>query len=557
MQLQSALDWALAQAKHLIQAFFNVFNSSLFTFGGEKFSLGSVTELLVQALVVLLVAGAIKQLLKNRILPRFGLEIGTRESLSAITSYIVTIIGFLIVLETTGINLSSLAVFAGGLGIGFGIGLQNLASNFISGLTLLFEQPIKVGDYIEVDKLAGTVEEIAIRSSTIRTVNGVFVIVPNSHFLDKNVVNWSYSEPNCRIVIPVRVVEESDSLTVMEALLTAARQESRVLSTPCPEVYFKGSKKDTLRFELLVWIQNPADMDSLKSALQFLIEAEFRDRAIDTKSATTKVVLENLPTLAALLQLPTLKATNGSTATSALAHSADPTALEKPIGGWMLRDLLRKVSYFQQCGDVELRQVIEKGYRKKLEQGEIICRENDPGDSFYIILSGAVEVFVDRFNSAGFNKTKNTQLLWHGSRLTNFVGIISQGLRIAPPEAPVTGYMFGKGVYFADMISKSANYCNASRGSDVACMLLCEVALGDMNELKQADYHASNLPPGKLSTKGLGCNFPDPAQQVVLDNGVIVPLGPEKKTQLPGSSLLYNEFMSGNRFHTKLNTGER
>lgn len=396
MQLQSALDWAIAQAKHLIQAFFNVFNSSLFTFGGEKFSLGSITELLIQALVVLLTAGAIKQLLKNRILPRFGLEVGTRESLSAITSYVVTIIGFLIVVETAGINLSSLAVFAGGLGIGFGIGLQNLASNFISGLTLLFEQPIKVGDYIEVDKLAGTVEEIAIRSSTIRTVNGVFVIVPNSRFLDNNVVNWSYRDPNCRIVIPVRVTEESDSLTVMEALLTSARQESRVLSSPSPEVYFKGAKKDTLRFELLVWIQNPADMDSIKSALQFLIEAEFRDRAIDTRAPATKVVLENLPTLAALLQLPTLHATNGSTATIAVAHNADSTtALEKPIGGWMLRDLLRKVSYFQQCGDVELRQVIEKGYRKKLASGEIICRENDPGDSFYIILSGAVEVFVE------------------------------------------------------------------------------------------------------------------------------------------------------------------
>jgi poly [ADP-ribose] polymerase len=75
-------------------------------------------------------------------------------------------------------------------------------------------------------------------------------------------------------------------------------------------------------------------------------------------------------------------------------------------------------------------------------------------------------------------------------------------------------------------------------------MLLCEVALGEINELKQADYHASNLPPGKLSTKGLGCNFPDPEQQLVLEDGVIVPLGPEKKTHLPGSALLYNEFMS-------------
>ena len=91
----------------------------------------------------------------------------------------------------------------------------------------------------------------------------------------------------------------------------------------------------------------------------------------------------------------------------------------------------------------------------------------------------------------------NKMLLWHGSRLTNWVGILSQGLRIAPPEAPVTGYMFGKGVYFADMVSKSANYCFTSRESDIGCLLLCEVALGNFNELYHADYNAANLPPGK------------------------------------------------------------
>lgn len=149
----------------------------------------------------------------------------------------------------------------------------------------------------------------------------------------------------------------------------------------------------------------------------------------------------------------------------------------------------------------------------------------------------------DRFSGAGHDKTHNRQLLWHGSRLTNFVGIISQGLRIAPPEAPVTGYMFGKGVYFANMVSKSANYTAATRSNPVACMLLCEVALGDMNELKQADYHASNLPAGKLSTKGLGHNYPDPKGNHVLPDGSVVPLGKEVKGKIDGGSLLYDEFI--------------
>ncbi|TMS09902.1 Poly [ADP-ribose] polymerase 2 [Larimichthys crocea] len=139
----------------------------------------------------------------------------------------------------------------------------------------------------------------------------------------------------------------------------------------------------------------------------------------------------------------------------------------------------------------------------------------------------------------------NRTLLWHGSRLSNWVGILSKGLRVAPPEAPVTGYMFGKGIYFADMSSKSANYCFASQNSQVGLLLLCEVALGDSNELLDADYEANNLPAGKHSTKGLGQTGPDPENSVTLD-GVTVPMGPGKKTGVGkhnSYSLLYNEFI--------------
>jgi len=95
-------------------------------------------------------------------------------------------------------------------------------------------------------------------------------------------------------------------------------------------------------------------------------------------------------------------------------------------------------------------------------------------------------------------------LLWHGSRLTNYVGILSKGLKIAPLEAPSTGYMFGKGIYFADMVSKSANYCLASKINNVGLVLLCEVALGNMNEKYQSDYEAATLPIEMSSTKGMG-----------------------------------------------------
>ncbi|KAL8548706.1 hypothetical protein ACS0TY_007826 [Phlomoides rotata] len=148
---------------------------------------------------------------------------------------------------------------------------------------------------------------------------------------------------------------------------------------------------------------------------------------------------------------------------------------------------------------------------------------------------------AERFRK--FSEEKNRMLLWHGSRLTNWTGILSQGLRIAPPEAPVTGYMFGKGVYFADMFSKSANYCCSNKSATDGVLLLCEVALGDMTELLSGNYEADKLPPGKLSTKGVGATAPDVKEAEILEDGVVVPLGRPKEQGRYKGSLLYNEFI--------------
>ncbi|XP_009793726.1 poly [ADP-ribose] polymerase 2 [Nicotiana tabacum] len=148
---------------------------------------------------------------------------------------------------------------------------------------------------------------------------------------------------------------------------------------------------------------------------------------------------------------------------------------------------------------------------------------------------------TERFQK--FSNTSNRMLLWHGSRLTNWAGILSQGLRIAPPEAPSTGYMFGKGVYFADMFSKSANYCYASSTARDGVLLLCEVALGEMNELLSSNYNADKLPSGKLSTKGVGATAPDFSKAHLLEDGVVVPLGKPKEQPDHKGHLLYNEYI--------------
>jgi len=147
---------------------------------------------------------------------------------------------------------------------------------------------------------------------------------------------------------------------------------------------------------------------------------------------------------------------------------------------------------------------------------------------------------VEREKEEGrfYKKMHNRMLLWHGSRLTNWVGILSQGLRIAPLEAPVFGYMFGKGVYFADMVSKSANYCCSTREQNVGCMLLCDVAFGNPDELLHADFNASKLPANK-HRKGCGSTQPDPKTYRDLNT---VPVGKGFPTNRNGG-LFYNEYI--------------
>jgi len=156
-------------------------------------------------------------------------------------------------------------------------------------------------------------------------------------------------------------------------------------------------------------------------------------------------------------------------------------------------------------------------------------------DLFSVKRQGEAERFTKNLH--------NKQLLWYGSRITNYAGILSQGLKIAPPEAPVTAYTFGKGVYFGDMVSNSANYCFVDRQNSTGILLLCEVALGDCNEKLRADSDAANLPSGKHSTKGFGRVQPNTGGSRIIDGDVVVPMGQEEDTGFQGSGLLYNEYV--------------
>jgi potassium efflux system protein len=395
-----------AEADRFFENLSGATTTPLFYIGDTRLSLSAIVQLIIFGIFALIVARLISEGIKRSVLVRMGLARGNREAISTIISYILATIGCIFVLQSAGINLTSLTVLAGVVGIGFGFGLQNLASNFISGLTLLFEQQIRVGDFIEIDNFLGTVETISIRSTILKTIDGLFVIIPNIKFVETNIINWSYRDCRCRLHIPVGVAYGSDPVIVTEALLIAARMESNVLSHPSPKVWFRGFGDNALNFELLVWIDQPQESDAIKSAVNFLIDYELRHRNIEIPFPQQDLWLRNPQELTKLFHDRKDDNSNGKLFPQNGKHSADikshPPVSEhknpapKSPNNWTLRDLLRRVTYFEQCTDLELRQLIEYGYRQLFPAGQVVCKENDPGDSFYIILSGTVEVLSQK-----------------------------------------------------------------------------------------------------------------------------------------------------------------
>ncbi len=246
----------------------------------SNLSVSSLLTFIVMTVVVFSVSHNLSQVLKQRFLTRLGLDLGTQEASATIFKYGLTILGVMILLPLSGLNLGSLAVIAGAIGIGFGLGLQNIFNDYISYVAILFERPIQIGDLVEVDNLIGTVERIHPWASVVRTLDRVFVIVPNSRFTSTKVVNWSYRDPRCRIHIPVNVAYGMDENLVREALLAAAKTNPRVLSTPEPQVWLVEFGDSALKFKLLVWINRPQDQFILTSEINFQIVAEFRKRGI-------------------------------------------------------------------------------------------------------------------------------------------------------------------------------------------------------------------------------------------------------------------------------------
>ena len=285
--------WSNTLADRLMQSL----TSTILTVGQTQYSIIELLFLLAILLGLTIFAGAATNLLRTRILQFTGIDRGAQEAIAIITKYAIIILGTIVLLQVWGLDLSSLTILASALGVGIGFGFQDIAKNFGSGVILLFERPIQVGDFVQVGDIEGTIERIGGRSTLLRTVDEVSIIVPNSRFLEDKVINWNYKNPVSRLRIPVGVAYGSDIDAVKKALLEAAKEQAGILAIPAPTIFFTGFGDSSLHFVLLVWTSTPSKQYLIKSNLYFRIEELFRKYHIQIPfpQRDLHLRLENLP----------------------------------------------------------------------------------------------------------------------------------------------------------------------------------------------------------------------------------------------------------------------
>ena len=249
---------------------------------GVNLSLFQIFLLIALLIAVFWFSSRTKRFLFNRFLAKSGLDRSLQYAIAQIVSNVVLIVGIFIVLDNAGIHLGALTVFAGAVGVGVGFGLQNIASNFISGLVILAERPITVGDRVEVAGIVGQVQHIRARSTVIVTNDNITMIVPNSKFIDSPVTNWTYGDPRVRFRIPVGVAYGSDIEKVRAALIAAGKENPHTLSDPAPSVFLEKFGDSSIEFELVVWSSEMSYRPRrYRSDLNFAIEKNLREAGIE------------------------------------------------------------------------------------------------------------------------------------------------------------------------------------------------------------------------------------------------------------------------------------
>jgi small-conductance mechanosensitive channel len=257
-------------------------NIPLVKLGKTELTVWGILIFVVLLILLFFLTSRLKKWISVRLLSHTHLDLGARDAIGSIFRYFAIVIGFVIILQTAGIDLSALTIFIGSLSIGVGLGLQSITNNFVSGLIILIERPIRIGDRIEFGKLNGDVIQVSARATTLLTNDNIAVIVPNSEIVSSAVINWSYPNTNVRFNIPVGVSYNSDPEEIKRLLLEIAAAHSGILKNPPPDVLFDSFGDNSLNFNLRVWTATYVGKPGvLRSELNYEISKKFRKEGVE------------------------------------------------------------------------------------------------------------------------------------------------------------------------------------------------------------------------------------------------------------------------------------
>lgn len=266
----------------LLKGIWGFFISPLFSMGDSIITLWTIIAVTGLSILLVVFTKKLKRWIVYTVFAKSAMELGARDALASIFHYLILSIGFAIIIQTMGVDISSLTILFGALGVGVGFGLQSITNNFVSGMVILFERPIKLGDRIEVGSICGNVTKISMRATTIITNDNISVIVPNSDFVSSTVINWSYTDRNVRFNIPVGVSYAEDPAAIKRILLEVARAEPGVLDEPPPDVLFDSYGDSAINFNLRVWSFAFIDKPNiLKSRLYYAIFDAFKKEGVE------------------------------------------------------------------------------------------------------------------------------------------------------------------------------------------------------------------------------------------------------------------------------------
>jgi small-conductance mechanosensitive channel len=265
------MDWPAVQ---------DMLNRELFAAGETKFTVASLVLLVLLPILVILFAKMLRSLLLRVLSRTKALDPGTQNTIASLAYYLTLVIGMIWAVSVSGLNTSSLAVFSGGLGVGVGLGLQDIAKNFISGLIMLMTKTVKPGDVITVEELTGRVHQIGSYSTTLKTVQDAIVIVPNSQILDKQFINWTHNRRLRMLEIPIGVHYDSDLDLVIQCLKDAAASNEWILDSPDPQIVLTEFADSSVNFLARVWTKEVMYSVKVISAYNLEVARLFQERKV-------------------------------------------------------------------------------------------------------------------------------------------------------------------------------------------------------------------------------------------------------------------------------------